>query len=102
MTSQPKTDENLTESERVAISTESRISSLIAAVYFLITAVLVGGGLLAAIAFPGEIRALDAGIRELLGWALYAPLATTAIGGYYLFVAQSIRGRLIQKPVFRP
>ena len=105
MTSHPKTDANLTESERIAISTEARISSLTAAVYFLITAVLVGGGLLAALAFPGDIRAevqtLDAGTRELIGWSLYAPLATTALGGYYLFVAQSVRGRLIQKPVFR-
>ena len=96
MNSQPNADVKLTETERVAIRIESRISSLTAAVYFLTTVVLAVGTTLGASTFHGEIAALDSDARELIGWLLYLPVAAFVVGAYYLGVAHWLRGRLFQ------
>ena len=107
MNSQPKTDaDELSETQRTAIALEARLASLVAAVYFLIAAVLLIGGAHIVFAFPGEIqaefRSMDSLTRQMVGWSKYLPPAAFAIGAYYLIVEDRLRRRLIQKPVSRP
>ncbi len=96
MNSLTRPEAKLTETERAAVTIESRIASLTAAVYFLIALVMVVGLTLGVSMFQDEIATLGTAARELTGWLLYLPVVAFVVGAYYLGVAHWLRGRLFR------